>query len=80
MNTIITRCLAAPVLGAAIIGGAAVGLAGTASASPAYQPQPRPGIVATPSVTVRPPAPPRIRHRVLTPADLGGGDYALAGD
>jgi hypothetical protein len=68
------RYVVLPAVSAAIIGGAALGLAGTASASPAYQPQPRPGIVAAPSVTVRPPAPPRIRHRVLTPADLGGGD------
>jgi hypothetical protein len=38
MNTIITRCLAAPVLGAAIIGGAAVGLASVANASVAPAP------------------------------------------
>lgn len=48
--------LALPVVSAGVIGGAALGLAGTANASAAYDPQPRPGIVATPQV-IAPPAP-----------------------
>ena len=48
------RYVALPVVAAGILGGAALGLAGMANAGTySYQPEPRPGIVATPS-TYRP--------------------------
>jgi hypothetical protein len=53
---ILTRYLAIPVASAGILGGAALGLAGMANAGTySYQPEPRPGIVATPNVVARPP-------------------------
>lgn len=58
MSTIrnFARYLALPVVSAGILGGAALGLAGMANAGTySYQPEPRPGIVATPSTIARPP-------------------------
>lgn len=56
MNSTIIRKIALPVVSAGVLGGAALGLAGMASASPAYHPEPRPGIVAVPEIKA-PPAP-----------------------
>ena len=71
MNTTIARRIgryvALPVVSAGIIGGAALGLAGMANAAtPSYNPEPRPGIVAVPRP--RPSRPPR-----PTPARGGTG-------
>jgi ABC-type enterobactin transport system permease subunit len=50
------RYIALPAVSAAILGGAALGLAGMANAGTySYQPTPRPGIVATPTVKAQPP-------------------------
>jgi hypothetical protein len=55
-STRFARYIALPVVSAAILGGAALGLAGLANAGTySYQPEPRPGIVATPNVIARPP-------------------------
>jgi hypothetical protein len=58
MNTTIarsfTRYFAVPIVSAGIIGGAAIGLAGAANASTVTQPNPRPGIVATPNIHSEP--------------------------
>jgi hypothetical protein len=60
MNTIarrIGRYVALPVVSAGIIGGAALGLAGMANAAtPSYNPEPRPGIVAVPQTKAKPAA------------------------
>jgi hypothetical protein len=49
--------IALPLASAGLIGAAAIGLAGAAHAGtyPTHDPSPRPGIVATPNVTARPP-------------------------
>ena len=53
---IFARYIALPVVSAGILGGAALGLAGMANAGTySYQPEPRPGIVATPNTVARPP-------------------------
>jgi hypothetical protein len=53
----IARYLALPAIAAGILGGATVSLAGMANAGTySYQPSPRPGIVAGPSVKAHPPA------------------------
>lgn len=58
-----TRYIALPVVSAGILGGAALGLAGMANAGTySYQPEPRPGIVATPNTIARPPVVVRHRH------------------
>lgn len=50
------RYIALPVVSAGILGGAALGLAGIANAGTySYQPEPRPGLVATPNIIVHPP-------------------------
>jgi hypothetical protein len=49
--------VALPVVSAGIIGGAALGLAGMANAAtPSYNPEPRPGIVAVPQTKAKPAA------------------------
>ncbi|MCB0939539.1 MAG: hypothetical protein KDB72_04780 [Mycobacterium sp.] len=53
MNRTAARYLALPLLSAGIIGGAALGLAGTAAAAE-MNPQPTPGMVATPQVHAQP--------------------------
>ena len=51
------RNLALPIPAAGIIGGTAVGLAGMANAAtPSYNPEPRPGIVAVPQTKAEPAA------------------------
>jgi hypothetical protein len=58
------RYIALPAVSAGILGGAALGLAGMANAGTySYQPEPRPGIVATPNVIARPPIVVIPRHR-----------------
>ena len=53
----IGRYVALPVVSAGIIGGAALGLAGMANAAtPSYNPEPRPGIVAVPQTKAKPAA------------------------
>jgi hypothetical protein len=50
------RYIALPAISAGILGGAALGLAGMANAGTySYQPEPRPGLVATPNTIARPP-------------------------
>ena len=72
------RRLALPVISAGILGGAALGLAGLANAGTySYQPEPRPGIVATPTVIARPPVVIIHRHNNY-PA--GGGFVIDAGE
>jgi hypothetical protein len=53
----VVRYVALPVVSAGIIGGAALGLAGMANAAtPSYNPEPRPGIVAVPQTKAKPAA------------------------
>ncbi|HET9563665.1 MAG TPA: hypothetical protein VFP27_03995 [Mycobacterium sp.] len=53
----IARNVALPIVTAGIIGGAALGLAGMANAAtPSYNPEPRPGIVAVPQTKAEPAA------------------------
>ncbi len=53
----IARYIALPAISAGILGGAALGLAGMASAGTySHHPEPRPGIVAGPTVRAQPPA------------------------
>lgn len=55
-TTRFARYFALPVASAGILGGAALGLAGIANAGTySYQPEPRPGIVATPKTFAEPP-------------------------
>ena len=75
----LARRLALPLISAGILGGAVLGLAGTASAGTySYQPEPRPGIVATPNIIARPPT--VIIHRHHYPAGDGLVIDAPAGD
>ncbi len=75
-----TRYSALPVVSAGILGGAALGLAGMASAGTySYQPEPRPGLVATPNTIAHPPVIVVPRHRGYQGGagfviDLGGGE------
>ena len=63
----IGRYVALPVVSAGIIGGAALGLAGMANAAtPSYNPEPRPGIVAVPQTKAKPAA--EAPRRVVAPA------------
>ena len=56
MNATIARYIALPTVAAGILGGAAIGLATVANAGTySYDPTPRPGIVATPTIIARPP-------------------------
>jgi hypothetical protein len=53
----IARYTALPIVSAGIIGGAALGMAGMANAAtPSYNPEPRPGIVAVPQTKAEPAA------------------------
>jgi hypothetical protein len=69
-----------PVVAAGILGGAALGLAGMANAGTySYQPEPRPGIVATPNTIAHPPVIVLPRHRGYQGGsgfviDLGSGE------
>ena len=63
------RCMALPVVAAALISGAALGLAGTANAAEgtlSYHPEPRTGIVAEPKTKA-------------TPANGNGADARVSG-
>ncbi len=67
------RYIVLPVVSAGILGGAALGLAGMANAGTySYQPEPRPGIVATPNTVARPPVVVLPRHR-----HQGGGGFVI---
>lgn len=74
------RYIALPVVSAGILGGAALGLAGMANAGTySYQPEPRPGLVATPNTIARPPVVVMPRHRGYQGGtgfviDLGSGE------
>ena len=74
------RYIALPVVSAGILGGAALGLAGMANAGTySYQPEPRPGLVATPNTIAHPPVIEVPRHRGYQGStgfviDLGGGE------
>lgn len=58
------RYIALPVVSVGILGGAALGLAGMANAGTySYQPEPRPGLVATPNTIAHPPVIVVPRHR-----------------
>jgi hypothetical protein len=53
----VVRYVALPLVSAGIIGGAALGMAGMANAAtPSYNPEPRPGIVAEPQTKAKPAA------------------------
>jgi hypothetical protein len=65
---------ALPVVAAGVLGGVALGLAGMASAGTySYQPEPRPGIVATPNTIARPPVIVLPRHH----GHQGGGGFVI---
>ncbi len=74
------RYIVLPVVSAGILGGAALGLAGMANAGTySYQPEPRPGIVATPNTIAHPPVIVVPRHRGYQGGsafviDLGSGE------
>jgi hypothetical protein len=74
------RYIALPAVSAGILGGAALGLAGMANAGTySYQPEPRPGLVATPNTIAHPPVIVVPRHRGYQGGtgfviDLGGGE------
>ena len=65
--------IALPVVSVGILGAAAFAVAGTAHAGTySYQPEPRPGIVATPNTIARPPVMVIPRHRTH-----GGGAFVI---
>lgn len=70
----VARYLALPIVSAGILGGAALGLAGMANAGTySYQPEPRPGLVATPNTVARPPVVIYHRHH----NDPAGGGFVI---
>jgi hypothetical protein len=74
------RYLALPIVTAGVLGGAALGLAGMANAGTySYHPEPRPGLVATPNIVVRPPlvATPR-HHRSAFSIDVSSAGSSSA--
>lgn len=63
----LARYIALPAVSAGILGVAALGLAGMANAGTySYQPEPRPGLVATPNTIAHPPIIVIPRHRSYT--------------